>query len=324
MTEREPLIFDRSDGQQLRINMIGSWLKRSFGRKIVKLSIDGGFTCPNRDGTKGIGGCLFCSDSGSGDMASGTGDIGRDLNAQIELLSSKWPDAGYLAYFQSHSNTYAPVETLREKFGAALAHEKVAGIAIATRPDCLPEDVLDYLEELGRETFLWVELGLQSTHPQTMEAMDLCYDLQCYEEAVSRLQSRGIRVVTHLILGLPGETEEMMLGSVAHVCRRPVFGLKLHMLNVVRNSALPEAYPGYVPFGSIEEYVDLLIRTLEIVPPSVTIHRISGDAPRPVLIAPEWSWRKRTILNAIHREMRGRNTWQGRLAPNGDGELKIR
>lgn len=314
MSGEGPLIFDRSDGQDLRINMIGSWLKRTFGRKIVKLSIDGGFTCPNRDGTKGIGGCLFCSDSGSGDMASGSGDIVRDLDAQIALLSDKWPEAGYLAYFQSHSNTYAPVEELREKFEAALSHEKVMGLAVATRPDCLPEDVLDLLQELNEKTFLWVELGLQSAHAQTMRAMRLCYDTECYDGAVRKLQERGIRVVTHLILGLPGETREMMLRSVAHACRRPLFGLKLHMLNVVSNSDLPEAFPGYVPFGSIESYADLVIEALEIVPPSITIHRISGDAPRPVLIAPEWSWQKRTILNTIHAEMRARNTWQGRRA----------
>ena len=317
----EPVIFDRSDGQELRINMIGSWLKRYFGRKVVKLSIDGGFTCPNRDGSKGRGGCLFCSDSGSGDMAAGSGDIFTDLDQQITLLQDKWPEAAYLAYFQSHTSTYAPAESLRGKFRAALSHPKVRGLAVATRPDCIKEEVLDLLEALNRETFLWVELGLQSTHPETMRDMNLCYTLADYDEAVRSLCSRGIRVVTHLILGLPGETEEMMLDSVRHVCRPVpvpgaedghIFGLKLHMLNVVRNSAFPSKYPGYVPFDSIEEYTGLVIRCLELVPPDITIHRISGDAPRPVLIAPEWSWRKRTILNMIHRRMREQNTWQGK------------
>lgn len=166
MTKQQdtPLIFDRSDGQELRINTINTYLKNKFGHKIVKLSLDGGFTCPNRDGTKGVGGCLFCSSSGSGDMADGSGDIITDLNNQILLLSDKWPKAKYIAYFQSHTNTYAPVEELREKFYAALEHPDVVGIAIATRPDCLPDDVIDLLSEINKKTFMWVELGLQTIH----------------------------------------------------------------------------------------------------------------------------------------------------------------
>lgn len=309
----EPKIFDRSDGQELRINMISPWLKQRFGRKIVKLSLDGGFTCPNRDGSKGTGGCLFCSESGSGDMASAA------LEDQIELLSDKWPDAGYIAYFQSHTNTYAPVEVLRRTFSPPLEYPDVVGIAVATRPDCLPDDVLDYLEELNQTTFLWVELGLQTIHDETAKRMNLCHDLADYDCAVKALTERGIRVVTHLILGLPGESREMMLDSVRYVCGGgatpdgpPIFGLKLHMLNVVRGSGMENSYPGYEPFASIDEYVDLLIEAIENVPPEITLHRISGDAPRSTLIAPAWSYKKRTILNTIHKEMRLRNTWQGK------------
>lgn len=332
----EPIIFDKSDGQQLRINMISPWLKRHYAElglnapaKIVKLSLDGGFTCPNRDGSKGTGGCLFCSESGSGDMASASADIRQALADQIRLLSDKWPsdkyDLKYLAYFQSHTNTYAPVSELRAKFEAALQTPGVVGLAIATRPDCIPDDVLDLLAELNEKTFLWVELGLQTIHDETARAMNLCHYRKDYDDAVRKLTGRGIRVVTHLILGLPGETREMMLDSVRHVCRpvgegdggsrsRRIFGLKLHMLNVVRGSGMASAMPDYVPFDSMEDYIDLLISTLELVPPEITLHRISGDAPRASLIAPEWSYRKRTILNSIHREMRLRNTWQGRLA----------
>lgn len=313
--DRSPVIFDTSDGQELRINMIGSWLKRQFGRKIIKLSVDGGFTCPNRDGSKGSGGCLFCSDSGSGDMASYVPDrqIRSALDEQIQLLSDKWPEAGYIAYFQNHTNTYAPADRLRRLFYDALDQPDVIGLAIATRPDCVSEEALDLLDELNQKTFLWVELGLQTIHDETARAMNLCHELADYEDALIRLQSRGIRVVTHLILGLPGETQDMMLESVRYVCRPPyLFGLKLHMLNVVSNSDLPSHYPGYLPFQSIDEYTDLVIRALELVPPEITVHRISGDAPRPVLLAPEWSWQKRTILNTIHRKMRERNTWQGR------------
>jgi uncharacterized protein len=307
-----PLIFDRSDGQELRINTVNTYLKKKFGTKMVKLSIDGGFTCPNRDGTKGTGGCLFCSSSGSGDTAAGTGNITADLNTQIELMSAKWPNAGYIAYFQSHTNTYAPVDELRRKFYAALNHPAVKGIAIATRPDCLSEEVIDLLDELNRNTFMWLELGLQTIHKSTAEQMNLCYTVKDYDNAVERLHRRGIPAVTHLILGLPGETREMMLDSVRHVCRSNIFGIKLHMLNLVKGSPMELLYPEYVSFGSIEEYIDLVIAALEIIPPDVTVHRISGDAPRSTLIAPEWSYRKRTILNGIHHAMRERNTWQGK------------
>ncbi len=327
----QPIIFDTSDGQQLRINMINSWFKNHYEElgldapaKIVKLSLDGGFTCPNRDGSKGTGGCLFCSESGSGDMASrAADDIEHALSKQIRLLSEKWPadkyDVKYLAYFQSHTNTYAPVEELRVKFEAALAAPDVVGLAIATRPDCLPDDVLDLLSELNKKTFLWVELGLQTIHDETARAMNLCHTLADYDNTVRRLTAHGIRVVTHLILGLPGESREMMLESVRYACRPIgdasesfIFGLKLHMLNVVRGSGMAQSMPDYIPFDSMEEYIDLLIAALEIVPPEITLHRISGDAPRSTLIAPEWSYKKRTILNNIHREMRQRNTWQGR------------
>lgn len=311
--QKTPLIFDTSDGQELRMNMVNTYLKNTFGSKVVKLSLDGGFTCPNRDGSKGVGGCLFCSASGSGDMAAGSGDIVADLDAQISLLSDKWPDAKYLAYFQSHTNTYAPAEKLRQKFYAALDHPQVSGIAIATRPDSIPDDVLELLAELNEKTFLWVELGLQTIHQETMDAMNLCYKLDEYDSAVARLLDKGIKVVTHLILGLPEESRQMMLDSVKHVCSKPIFGLKLHMFNLVKGSQMELTHPDYVSFSSIEEYVDLLIAAVELVPPSITLHRISGDAPRSTLIYPEWSYMKRTILNTIHKEMRERNTWQGRL-----------
>ncbi|MBQ4596758.1 MAG: TIGR01212 family radical SAM protein [Firmicutes bacterium] len=311
--QKTPHIFDTSDGQELRINTINTYLKKEFGGKVVKLSLDGGFTCPNRDGSKGVGGCLFCSASGSGDMAAGSGDIVADLDAQISLLSDKWPDAKYLAYFQSHTNTYAPADELRSKFYAALEHPQVSGIAIATRPDSIPDDVLDLLSELNEKTFLWVELGLQTMHQDTMDAMNLCYTLEEYDDTVSRLLDKGIKVVTHLILGLPGEDRQMMLDSVKHVCSSPIFGLKLHMFNLVKGSQMELTHPDYVSFKTIEEYVDLLISAVELVPPSVTLHRISCYAPRSTLIAPEWSYMKRTILNTIHKEMRDRNTWQGRL-----------
>ena len=290
---------------QNRINSIGAYLKEHFGEKIIKLSLEGGFTCPNRDGTKGTGGCTFCASDGSGHFA-GT------VSQQIRLLSDKWPEASYIAYFQNHTNTYAPVDELRSKYNAALNHDRVVGLAIATRPDCISDEVLALLKEFNDKTFLWVELGLQTIHEETATAINRCYPLKTFEETFDRLKSAGIRTVVHLIFGLPGETNEDMLDSVRYVADRAPFGIKFHMLNIVKNSSMEKTHHDYVPFESIEEYADLVIRALELVPDDITIHRLSADAPRPILIAPQWSYKKRTILNTIHNEMRRRNTWQGK------------
>lgn len=274
---------------------------------MVKLAIDGGFTCPNRDGTLSTGGCAFCSAGGSGELAS-------DIDGQIELMSRKWPDAGYLAYFQSHTNTYAPADILREKYYSALSDPRIEGLAVATRPDCLPPDVLDLLEEINRDHFMWVELGLQSVHDRTLKNMNTCYTYEDYEHAVNELISRGIRVVTHIILGLPGETEDDMFESVRMVTSEKIFGIKLHLLNVVKGSPLYFRDPDYVSFASIDEYTDLVVRLLEIIPKDITIHRLTGDVPRNLLVSPEWSYRKRTILNEINRKLAALDTRQGAKA----------
>lgn len=325
-----------------RINMISGYLKDRFGEKVVKLSLDGGFTCPNRDGSKGVGGCIFCSAGGSGEFAG-------SIPSQIELLSAKWPRAKYIAYFQNHTNTYAPVSELREKFYAALnydssagaEHPEIVGLAIATRPDCLNDEIYELLAELSQKTFLWVELGLQSMHDETGNTINRCHSLEVYNEAVNRLSALGIRMVTHLIFGLPKhieedgsvipETREEMIESVRHVCStlpysasgtenmsgdtgNHIFGIKLHMLNVVRGSQMEQLCPNYVPFSSIDEYTDLVVDALKIIPRDITVHRMSADAPRSILIAPEWSYKKRTILNEIHRKMAERDIYQGQDA----------
>lgn len=294
-----------------RINTIGNYLKEHFGQKVVKLSLDGGFTCPNRDGSKGTGGCIFCSADGSGDFAG-------DIDGQIELLSGKWPNAKYIVYFQAHTNTYAPVSELREKFYAALNAdtENIVGIAVATRPDCLGDDVLELLSELNEKTFLWVEMGLQTIHERTADLINRCYPLSVYDEACRKLAERNIRTVTHLIFGLPGETREEMLRSVEYVCRpfadgKRIFGIKLHLLNVIKGSRMEVLYPDHVPFDSIEEYTELVCDALELIPYEITIHRLTADAKRSILIAPEWSYRKRTILNGIQKRLGERNTHQG-------------
>lgn len=290
----------------MRYRSVSTYLKDKFGEKTIKLAIDGGFTCPNRDGAKGTGGCIFCSDSGSGEFAS-------DIEDQIRLFSDKWPRAKYLAYFQNHTNTYAPVSELREKYYAVLANPKIEGLVIGTRPDCLSEEVLDLLSEISRTHFLWVELGLQTIHDKTAHLINRCYDLSVFDDAMRRLSVRGIKAVVHLILGLPGESREQMLDSVRYVSSLPeLFGMKLHLLNIVKGSQMEFTYPDYQPFASIEEYVNLVVDCLEIIPPEVTIHRLTGDAPRSILINPPWSFNKRTILNSINDRLNLLDSWQGK------------
>ena len=292
-------------GEQ-RYHSISTWLKKEFGEKTIKLAIDGGFTCPNRDGSKGHGGCIFCSDNGAGEFAS-------DVEDQIQLFSDKWPRARYLAYFQNHTNTYAPVNELRYKYYEVLANPKIEGLVIGTRPDCLSDEVLDLLEEINKTHFLWIELGLQTMHDETARLINRCYDLAVFDEAMENLSKRGIKTVVHLILGLPGETKEMMMDSVKYVANKPgLFGMKLHLLNVVRGSRMEKLYADYQPFGSIEEYVNLVVECLEHIPPQVTIHRLTGDAPRSILISPPWSFNKRTILNSINERLHLLDTWQGK------------
>ncbi|MCQ2555230.1 MAG: TIGR01212 family radical SAM protein [Clostridia bacterium] len=291
-----------------RFHSISDYLKKEFGEKTIKLSIDGGFTCPNRDGSKGINGCTFCSDSGSGEFSS-------NIEDQIKLLSVKWPKAKYIAYFQNHTNTYAPVEILKERYSAVLKNEKISGIAIATRPDCITDEALDLLDEINRNNFMWVELGLQTIHEKTAEEINRCYDLNCFMDTYNKLIERNIKVVVHLILGLPGETESDMLESVRYVSHlKNLFGIKLHLLNVMKGSTLSVTHPDYVSFNSIEEYVDLVVRCVEIIPKEVTIHRLTADAKRNLLISPVWSFNKRTILNSINDRLNLLDTWQGKKA----------
>lgn len=306
------MIIDNFKGlNQPLINTISDYLKKQFGHKTIKLSIDGGFTCPNRDGSKGYGGCIFCSDSGSGDMASSGDNISKVLDSQIAILSKKWPDAKYIAYFQSHTNTYAPVEILREKYMDALSDTRTSGIVIATRPDCLGDDVLNLLSELNKKTLMWVELGLQSIHPQTSEFINRGYNLSVYDDACNKLSKRGVKFVTHIILGLPGESRQDMIDTVKYVCKSGTWGIKLHLLNITKNSRLAKTHSDYTPFESIDDYVGMVCDLLEIIPYKIIIHRLTADTPRKNLISPLWSYKKRTILNGIYHEMFQRGSIQG-------------
>ncbi len=296
------------DFGSLHYNAIGPWLKERFGERVVKLSLDGGFTCPNRDGRCGIGGCIFCPDDGSGAFA-GT------IPQQISLLSRKWPDATkFLAYFQNHTNTYAPPERLRALWDEALAHPGVVGLAVATRPDCLPPEVLDLLEEYNEKTFLWIELGLQTAREDTARFINRCYENRVYEEAVLALSERQIRYVTHLILGLPRESKEDMLASAAYVSSYYPFGIKLHMLHVMRDTALARFYPGEFSLPGRDAYIDTVVDILERLPADITVHRLTGDAPKAALLAPLWTSDKHAVLNGIQQCFKARGTYQGAKA----------
>lgn len=293
-----------------RIYTINDFLKKTFGEKVIKLSINGGFTCPNRDGSKGYGGCTFCSATGSGEMA----DTVENIHKQIELLSDKWGSAKkYIAYFQSFTNTYAPVQRLRELYFKALSNPNIVGIAIATRPDCINDEILSLLDEINKNHFMWVELGLQTIHQKTAKSINRCYDLSTYDTTVKALNNLNIKYVTHLILGLPGENEDDMKSSLSYVCEKKPFGLKLHMLNIVKGSKMSVTHRDYSFFSSIEHYVGFVCDLIEMIPSDITVHRLNGDAPRSILISPEWSYKKRTILNSISKELQRRNSFQGKL-----------
>lgn len=290
-----------------------SFLKNTFGEKIYKVSLDGGFTCPNRDGTIGTGSCIFCSEGGSGDFASDARlSIQDQITQGISLVAAKSPSSRYIAYFQAFTNTYAPVSRLRQLFTEAMEDPRIAALAIGTRPDCLPSDVLSLLKELNNQKPVFVELGLQTIHPSTAGLIRRGYPLSCFEEAVWNLSSIGVWTVVHLILGLPGETEEMMLESVRYLNSLPVHGVKLSMLHILKGTDLADMYrEDPFPVFTMESYIDLILRCIGNLRKDIVIHRLTGDGPRDLLIAPLWSLRKRTVLNEIAHQLKVQDIRQG-------------
>lgn len=305
--------FNWQNGEK-RYYTLNQHLRDVFGEKVFKISLDAGFTCPNRDGRVGRGGCIYCSARGSGDFAGQPENSIHEQFCKIkDVMSQKWSSAKYLAYFQAYTNTYAPLERLREVYEQALAEEGVVGLSIATRPDCLPTEVLDYLEELNERTYLWVELGLQSVHDRTMEWVGRGHTYEDFLRGLEKLRQRKIRVCAHMIYGLPGETLEDMFNSAQAVAKLDLQGLKLHLLHVLRGTPLAKIYEeNPFPLLSQEDYVYLICNTLEILPEQLVIHRLTGDAPRKDLIAPLWSLKKWEILNSIDQELERRGTWQGK------------
>lgn len=279
------------------------YLKEKFGCKVYKICINAGFTCPNRDGTLDTRGCIFCSAGGSGDFAE---SAALSVTEQIEKgkarVKNKIKNGKYIAYFQAFTNTYAPVETLRKKFTEAINHPDIVMLSVATRPDCLPEEVIELLKELNRIKPVSVELGLQTIHEKTAAYIRRGYPLACYDSAVKRLKAADIDTVCHIILGLPGESEQEMLESVEYVCKSGINGIKLQLLHVLRGTDLAVDYAaGKFEVLTMEEYLKIIKKCLEIIPKNIVIHRLTGDGAKKDLIAPLWSADKKEVLNAISK-----------------------
>ena len=284
---------------------LNQYLQDTFGCKVYKLALNAGFTCPNRDGTIDTRGCIFCSAGGSGDFA---GDPQKSITQQIEegkaQVSAKIKDGKYIAYFQAYTNTYGPVEKLQAVYEEAMRHPEVCAISVATRPDCLPAEVLDLLSELNAVKPVWVELGLQTIHERSAEYIRRGYPLAVYDKAVNDLRARGLEVITHVILGLPGESTQDMKETVAYVCKSGATGIKLQLLHILKGTDLEKAYEqGNVPVMTEEEYVHLLAELLRIIPQTMVIHRMTGDGSKKNLIAPLWSADKKHVLNRIRKEL---------------------
>lgn len=289
-------------------------LKERFGEKIYKVALDAGMTCPNRDGTLGSRGCIFCSAGGSGDFAGSRQDsITQQIEKQAASIRQKRGVAKFIAYFQAYTNTYAPVDYLRKIYTEAISHPDIVAISIGTRSDCLGEDILQLLDELNQKKPVWVELGLQTIHETTARYIRRGYPLSCFEQAVSELRKRNLDVIVHTILGLPGESKNDILSTIEYLNHRDIQGIKLQLLHVLKGTDLAEDYlAGKFQVYSMEEYLELVIDCLEHLNPEIVIHRLTGDGPKDLLIAPLWSSAKRTVLNTLHRECKLRHAFQGK------------
>lgn len=287
--------------------------KEKFKSKVFKISLNAGFSCPNKDGTRGYGGCIYCSKLGSGDYA---GEKDKSLVEQFNdvknIMLHKWPDSKYIVYFQANTNTYAPVNVLKEKYESVLFLDNVIGINIATRPDSISDECLEYLEELNKKTYLTVELGLQTIHDETSKLINRGHDLKCFEEMVKKLRERNINVVVHIINGLPYETKEMMMSTAKYLSNLDIQGIKIHMLHILKDTALANLYEKE-KFHVLtrEEYVDIVCSQLEILREDIVIHRITGDPNPDDLIEPKWLIKKFGVLNEIDKEMARKDTYQG-------------
>lgn len=282
---------------------LNKYLRNTFGDKVYKISLNAGFTCPNRDGTIGTRGCIFCSAGGSGDFAeSAYLSITEQIEQGKKRVKNKIKSGKYIAYFQAYTNTYAPIEVLREKFYEAINHKDIVAISIATRPDCLGDDVIKLLDELNKIKPVFVELGLQTIHKKSARYIRRGYELNIYDEAVEKLKKIKVNIVVHIILGLPGETKEDMLETVKYVCQSGINGIKLQLLHIIKGTDLEKEYlSGKVKPLEFEEYLDIIKSCVEIIPENIVIHRLTGDGAKKDLVAPLWSADKKRVLNSINK-----------------------
>ena len=289
---------------------LNEYIKDTFGEKAYKLSIDGGMTCPNRDGTLGSRGCIFCSAGGSGEFAADRElSISEQLSQAKQRIVAKSDCKKFIAYFQPFTNTYAPVRTLRKLYYEAIAPDEIVALSIATRPDCLGDDVIGLLSEINKKKPVWVELGLQTIHPRSAEYIRRGYELKVYDEAVKKLRKIGVQVITHIILGLPGESREEMLRSVEYAGERSD-GIKLQLLHVLKGTDLLKDYEaGKFEVLTMEEYIDILCDCIEILPKNVVIHRLTGDGDKKLLVAPLWSADKKRVINSINKGLLKRDVF---------------
>ena len=297
-----------------RYYTLNCFYRKKFNSKVSKISLNAGFSCPNIDGVVGTGGCIFCSKLGSGDFA---GDKNLDLVSQFnqvkEVISKKWPDTKYIGYFQANTNTYAEVETLKKYYESILELDDVVGLNIATRPDAISDEVLEYLKELNTKTFLTIELGLQSIHKKTLEYINRGHTLDCFVNCFNKLKENNINVVVHIINGLPYETKDMMIETVKFLNNLGIDGIKIHMLHILKNTKLEKIYEKEkFKILSKEDYIDIVINQLELLNENVVIHRITGDPDVKDLVEPKWLVKKFCVLNDIDKEMVKRNTYQGK------------
>lgn len=297
-----------------RYHTLNYYLRNKFNSKVCKISLNAGFTCPNIDGTKGYGGCIYCSKSGSGEFGGNPSkSLVEQFNDVKEVLTKKWPNAKYIAYFQARTNTYAPLEVLKEKYETVLKIDNVIGLDIATRCDAISDDTLDYLEELSKRTFLTIELGLQTTKEETSILINRGHTLKEFDDMVKKLRDRNINVVVHIINGLPYENEDDMLNTVMHLNKLDIQGIKIHMLNIVKDTPLEVLY-NKEKFHILtkEEYIDIVIKQLELLDEKIVIHRITADPDIKSLVEPKWLVKKFCVLNDIDKEMVRRDTYQGK------------
>ena len=296
------------------------YLKETFGTKVYKLALDGGMTCPNRDGTIGTGGCIFCSEGGSGDFAAK-----RDVSVRAQVdaaklrVSSKISvDGSFIAYFQSYTNTYAPLAYLEQIFSEAISLPEICALSIGTRPDCLPDETIELLSRLNHEKPVWVELGLQTIHEKTAEFIRRGYKLSVFEDAYHRLKAAGLSVIVHVILGLPGESKEDILDTIQYLASleddgKHIDGIKLQLLHVLKGTDLNDIYlSGAFKTMELDEYLELVGECIKLLPPDIVIHRISGDGPKSILTAPLWSGNKRLVLNSMTKYLKEHEVWQGK------------